>query len=311
MVSIGRRSMHHSSAAKTAGNVAGPDPSSSPKPVQHDEPPPMIQPEAPKPRRRPSEAELKLWPYLRRDIAGCKFRRGEALGPYLVNFACADPRIVIEIDAGLDPASSADTDREQWLQAAGFQVLRLRSEDVLHNTAEVIDSIVAALPASAVPAMAQGEQRAEDERWMRHALGVARRAAQAGEVPVGAVLVGADGELISEGWNLPISLHDASAHAEMLALRGGGQKLGNYRLPGTTLYVTLEPCVMCAGAIIHARVSRLVFAARDAKAGAVESVYDLIARPRLNHRLQWRGGVLEAEAAELLREFFRERRQTR
>ncbi|WP_366919464.1 tRNA adenosine(34) deaminase TadA [Hydrocarboniphaga sp.] len=151
----------------------------------------------------------------------------------------------------------------------------------------------------------------EDERWMRHALMVARRAADAGEVPVGAVLVDRNGEIVAEGWNLPISLHDASAHAEMLALRSAGQKLGNYRLAGTTLYVTLEPCVMCAGAIIHARVSRLVFGARDPKAGAVDSVYDVIARPRLNHQPEWVGGVLEGEAAELLRDFFRERRTPR
>ena len=280
-------------------------------PVQHDEQPPMIQLDTPMPRRRPTEAELKLWPLLRRRIPGCKFRRDEAIGPYVVDFACADPKIVIEIDAGLDPASSVDADREQWLQAAGFKVLRFRSEEVLQNTAEVVDGIIAALPASAAPTVPQGLQRAEDERWMRHALAVARRAAEAGEVPVGAVLVDSAGDLVSEGWNLPISLRDASAHAEMLALRGAGQKLGNYRLPGTTLYVTLEPCAMCAGAIIHARVSRLVFAARDPKAGAVDSVYDLIARPRLNHQLEWRGGVLEAEAAELLREFFRERRQPR
>jgi tRNA(adenine34) deaminase len=142
---------------------------------------------------------------------------------------------------------------------------------------------------------------------MRHALQLAERAAAAGEVPVGAVLV-RDGELIAEGWNCPIESHDPSAHAEMMALRSAGRALGNYRLPATTLYVTLEPCAMCAGAIIHARVSRLVYAAPDPKAGAVHSVYDVIANPRLNHRVDWIGGVLEAECAELLRGFFRARR---
>lgn len=274
------------------------------------QPTPPIPPEPPSAPRRPTAAELKLWPYLRRKIPGCKFRREVAIGPYVVDFACAEPMLVIEIDAGLDAASAVDLDREHWLLAAGYRVLRFRSEQVMGHTADVVDAILAELPENAASPN-QGAQRAEDEGWMRHALAVARRAAEAGEVPVGAVLVGRDGELLAEGWNLPIALHDPSAHAEMLALRGGGQKLGNYRLTGTTLYVTLEPCVMCAGAIIHARVSRLVFAARDPKAGAVDSVYDIISRPRLNHPLVWHGGVLEAEAAELLRDFFRDRRPPR
>ena len=146
-----------------------------------------------------------------------------------------------------------------------------------------------------------------DQDWMRHALNLAAQAAAEGEVPVGAVLV-KDGEMLAEGWNRPIGLHDPSAHAEMVALRAGAARLGNYRLPGTTLYVTLEPCVMCAGAIVHARVSRLVFGARDPKAGAVDSVYDVIATPRLNHVVEWQGGVLEPECGAVLREFFRLRR---
>lgn len=151
---------------------------------------------------------------------------------------------------------------------------------------------------------------AADERWMRHALMLADRAAAEGEVPVGAVLV-QDEQILAEGWNRPIASHDPGAHAEMLALRAGGLAVGNYRLPGATLYVTLEPCVMCAGAILHARLSRLVFGAWDAKAGAVRSVYDVIAAPRLNHRLDWVGGVLEEQASEQLRGFFRARRQPR
>lgn len=143
---------------------------------------------------------------------------------------------------------------------------------------------------------------------MRHALALARRAADAGEVPVGAVLVGADGVLLGEGWNRPIAAHDPSAHAELIAVRAAAARVGNYRLPDTTLYVTLEPCVMCAGMLIHARVARLVFGAWDPKAGAVQSVYDVIAAPRLNHALAWTGGVLEAECGALLREFFRARR---
>lgn len=147
----------------------------------------------------------------------------------------------------------------------------------------------------------------QDEVFMRHALLLARRAQEAGEVPVGAVLVFGE-RIVGEGWNRPIGTHDPSAHAEMLALRAAAARLGNYRLPGTTLYVTLEPCVMCAGAIVHARVGRLVFGAADPKAGAVNSVYDVIGNPRLNHRVAWNGGVLEAECGQILRDFFRARR---
>src|SRR5690606_223017 len=111
-----------------------------------------------------------------------------------------------------------------------------------------------------------------------------------------------------EGWNRPIGDHDPSAHAEMIALRDAARRLGNYRLTGATLHVTLEPCVMCAGAIVHARVGRLVYGAADPKAGAVHSVYDVIAAPRLNHVVQWQGGVLADECGELLRDFFRARR---
>lgn len=147
-----------------------------------------------------------------------------------------------------------------------------------------------------------------DVQMMRRALALAERAAQHGEVPVGAVIVDAQGTVIGEGSNQPIGTHDPSAHAEMVALRAAAARLGNYRLPGTTLYVTLEPCAMCAGAIIHARVQRLVFGAADPRAGAVHSLYDLIAQPRLNHRVAWTGGVLEAECGHVLREFFRARR---
>lgn len=147
-----------------------------------------------------------------------------------------------------------------------------------------------------------------DEYWMRQALALAHEAAAQGEVPVGAVLV-RDGIPVGRGRNQPIASHDPSAHAEVIALREAGQSLGNYRLPGTTLYVTLEPCVMCAGMMVHARVSRLVFGAWDPKAGAVSSVYDVIATPRLNHQLDWTGGVLEDEASVVLKDFFRARRR--
>jgi tRNA(adenine34) deaminase len=159
------------------------------------------------------------------------------------------------------------------------------------------------------PAAPGSDPAAADLHWMRHALALARRAAAEGEVPVGAVLVDDSGVVVGEGWNRPIGLHDPSAHAEMLALRSAAAARANYRLPRTTLYVTLEPCTMCAGAIVHARIARLVYGAADPKAGAVHSVYDIIAQPRLNHALEWRGGVLETECSALLREFFRARRQ--
>jgi tRNA(adenine34) deaminase len=146
-----------------------------------------------------------------------------------------------------------------------------------------------------------------DAAFMHRALELAQDAARAGEVPVGAVIV-KDGVILGEGWNQPIRAHDPSAHAEMIALRQAAARIGNYRLPGTTLYVTLEPCAMCAGAIIHARVQRLVFGAPDPRAGAVYSLYELISRPQLNHVVEWRGGVLEQECGEVLRAFFRARR---
>lgn len=161
---------------------------------------------------------------------------------------------------------------------------------------------------SATGLTATSEQDGRDEHWMRHALLLARRAEQAGEVPVGAVVVQGD-RIVGEGWNRPIATHDPSAHAEMIALRAAAQTLANYRTLDTTLYVTLEPCVMCAGAIIHARVSRLVFGASDPKAGAVHSVYDVISAPRLNHRMAWQGGVMADACGDILRTFFRARRK--
>jgi len=147
-----------------------------------------------------------------------------------------------------------------------------------------------------------------DEEWMRHALMLADRAEQAGEVPVGAVLV-RDGNILGEGWNHPIGTGDPSAHAEIMALRDAGRKLHNYRLTDTTLYCTLEPCVMCAGAIVHARVARLVFGAYDPKGGACGSVFDLLpADERFNHRTECEGGILAEECGAILRQFFRSRR---
>ena len=144
--------------------------------------------------------------------------------------------------------------------------------------------------------------------WMTRALVLARRGAEEGEVPVGAVLV-LGGEPIGEGWNRPIGAHDPTAHAEIEALRDAARRIGNYRLPGSTLYVTLEPCVMCAGAIVHARVERVIYGAPDPKAGACGSVFDLLPSDgRFNHRTGCQGGVLETDCGEILRDFFRARR---
>jgi tRNA(adenine34) deaminase len=147
----------------------------------------------------------------------------------------------------------------------------------------------------------------DDAAFMRRALALARRAAESGEVPVGAVLV-RDGAVIAEDWNRPIAARDPCAHAEILALRAGGVALDNYRLLDTTLYVTLEPCVMCAGAIVHARVRRLVFGAADPKTGAAGSVFDIFGSGKVNHRVQVEGGILAEESGRLLTEFFRQRR---
>jgi len=150
-------------------------------------------------------------------------------------------------------------------------------------------------------------QLSTDEQFMQHALFLANKAEQEGEVPVGAVLV-KDNEIIGEGWNHPISKHDPTAHAEIMALRDAAEKIGNYRLPDTTLYVTLEPCVMCAGAIIHARVKKVVFGARDPKTGAAGSVFDVLGTDKLNHKVEVESGVLEKECAEKLTAFFKARR---
>ena len=146
-----------------------------------------------------------------------------------------------------------------------------------------------------------------DEAFMAQALALAREAEAAGEVPVGAVLVD-DGAVIATGHNASIGSHDPSAHAEIRALREAGRRRGNYRLPGTTLYVTLEPCPMCAGALVQARVARLVYGASDPRAGAAGTVFDLVRSSELNHRMDVTGGVCEQEAGDLLRAFFRARR---
>ena len=154
----------------------------------------------------------------------------------------------------------------------------------------------------------QSSQESLDLQWMKKAFALAERAGREGEVPVGAVLV-KDNVLVGEGWNQPISSNDPSAHAEIQAMRNAGQMLNNYRLCDTTLYVTLEPCTMCAGAIIHARISRVVFGANDPKTGAAGSVFDVLTAGRHNHQVECQGGVMAEECGHLVSGFFQVRRK--
>lgn len=152
-------------------------------------------------------------------------------------------------------------------------------------------------------------EQQEDQAYMEHALKLAQRAMAEGEVPVGAVVV-SEGRIVGEGWNRPISTNDPTAHAEIVALRDAAVRLGNYRLSESTLYVTLEPCPMCAGAIVHARVRRVVYAAPDPKGGAAGSVFDLLPTDRrFNHQVDVEGGLLQEQSGDLLRGFFLQRRQ--
>lgn len=146
-----------------------------------------------------------------------------------------------------------------------------------------------------------------DELWMEEALRSAQRAVEIGEVPVGAVVV-CDDRIVGRGWNRNLADNDPSAHAEIVALREAGQNLGNHRLSDCELFATIEPCAMCAGALIHARIRRLVYGADDPKAGAVHSVLAVINHSSLNHQMEVRGGVLAGRSAEILQEFFRNRR---
>jgi len=159
----------------------------------------------------------------------------------------------------------------------------------------------------AVPAIHADEQQ-RHQHWMRRALELAARAADEGEVPVGALVV-RDGEILGEGWNRPIASHDPTAHAEIQALRAAARRAENYRLPGADLYVTLEPCPMCAAAIVHARIRHLIYGANDPKGGACGSVFDLLpSDTRFNHRTLSTGGILSDDCGALLRAFFRVRR---
>jgi tRNA(adenine34) deaminase len=145
------------------------------------------------------------------------------------------------------------------------------------------------------------------DKWMQRAFDLAKKAEAQDEVPVGAVIVYED-KIIGEGWNQPISANDPAAHAEIMALRDAGEKIGNYRLPNATIYVTLEPCTMCAGAIIHARLAKLVYSVDDPKTGACGSVFNLLQTEELNHKVEIEKGVMEDESRSLIQSFFKEKR---
>lgn len=147
----------------------------------------------------------------------------------------------------------------------------------------------------------------QDLHWMQHAITLAQRAETENEVPIGALVV-LENQIIGEGWNQSITLGDPTAHAEVIALRNAAQKIGNYRLLNTTLYVTLEPCVMCAGAIMHARIQRLVFGATDPKAGAIKSIFNILEEKQLNHHVLWEEGICAEQCGALLKNFFKIRR---
>jgi tRNA(adenine34) deaminase len=156
--------------------------------------------------------------------------------------------------------------------------------------------------------LTDAEMQTTDQSYMQHALALAQQAAQIGEVPVGAIIV-KDGIIIGRGSNNPIGKHDPTAHAEIMAIRDAAQHLGNYRLVGCTLYVTLEPCSMCTGAIQHARIARLVFGASDPKTGACGSVVNLMMEPKLNHHTEFSGGIMAKECGATLSTFFSSRRK--
>lgn len=147
----------------------------------------------------------------------------------------------------------------------------------------------------------------EDAKWMQHAVELAQKAKAHDEVPVGAVIVHED-KIIGEGWNQPISSNDPTAHAEIIALRDAGKNVSNYRLPNTTMYVTLEPCAMCAGAIVHARLSKIIFAVTDPKTGACGSVFNLLQSEELNHKVEIDKGIMEDECRALIQTFFKDKR---
>ncbi len=229
---------------------------------------------------------------------------GAALVGALERAALDRGRRLLTLDASLVDGAAAFYRRLGYHTAGDIPGYAYKPLGGLAATRVLWKQLDAKAPADRPP----GDQEA-DARWMRQALALAMRAQREDdEIPVGAVLVSAPGELIGEGWNRNIAEHDPSAHAEIEAMRAAGRQLGNHRLTGCTLYVTLEPCAMCAMAMVHARLARVVFGASDPKTGAAGSVFDLLADPRHNHRVAVEGGVLAVEAGTMLTNYFRRKR---
>ena len=266
-------------------------------------------------RRTMTDAENKIWRNVRAGrFEGVKFKRQAPLGPYVVDFIAPTAKLIIEVDGGQHTElAREDALRTSFLEQQGYRVLRFPNDDVLLRSEAVLESIYNVLmvtnsPFSSTPANGQAES-ARDQSFMREALALAQRARDLGEVPVGAVVVKA-GAIIGRGFNRPIISSDPTSHAEIVALREAATFLQNYRLVDCDLYVTLEPCMMCVGAMLHARLKRVVFGAKDPKTGACGSVIDLPAEEKLNHQTTFESGVLAGECGEMLKAFFREKRQS-
>lgn len=266
-------------------------------------------------RRTMTDAENKIWRNVRAGrFEGVKFKRQAPLGPYVVDFIAPTAKLIIEVDGGQHTElAREDALRTSFLEQQGYRVLRFPNDDVLLRSEAVLESIYNVLmatnsPFSSTPANGQAES-ARDQSFMREALALAQRARDLGEVPVGAVVVKA-GAIIGRGFNRPIISSDPTSHAEIVALREAATFLQNYRLVDCDLYVTLEPCMMCVGAMLHARLKRVVFGAKDPKTGACGSVIDLPAEEKLNHQTTFESGVLADECGEMLKAFFREKRQS-
>ena len=268
-------------------------------------------------RRTMTDAEKKIWHHLRAGrFESHKFKRQAPIGRFVVDFVAPSAKLIIEVDGGQHAVGSqADATRTAFLEQNGYRVLRFWNDDVLLRSEAVLESIYnvlmatnSPLPSDPSPMNGQGLP-ARDESAMREALALAQRAWDAGEVPVGAVVV-KDGAVIGRGFNQSITSSDPTGHAEIVALREAAALLKNYRLVNCELYVTLEPCMMCVGAMLHSRLKRVVFGAADPKTGACGSVIDLPAEARLNHHTLFIGGVMADECGAMLTAFFREKRQS-
>ena len=264
-----------------------------------------------------TDAEKKLWYQFRANrFAGFKFKRQAPIGDYVVDFVAPLVRLIVEVDGGQHAEDvERDARRTSFLESQGYRVLRFWNNEVLQQTESVLTTIHEAMvavrsPLSPGPSPVNGGgESLREELYMREALALAVQAEALGEVPVGAVVV-KDGEIIGRGFNQSITSNDPTTHAEIVALRDASQRIKNYRLVDCELYVTLEPCTMCVGAMLHARLRRVVFGASDPKTGACGSVINLPAEEKLNHHATFVGGVLGDECSAMLKAFFQARRNS-